>query len=238
VSQPDNGEQALEIAETLIRSARDNRRGGLRRSACPQGELEGDMGRSADGIASAVDVAGVRKLTGIVSKSRTCLISSTRFAKKLACVRQPGDHYRRPRTEVLRVDARDIRRIQAIKEGDKVVVLGTRAKVVKNKGGGAIPRGTNSTSSPAKGFRREGDLIDLGVDKGVLERAARGSASPVTYGPGPRKRARLPEGKQGHSRQAGKRVLRKKAGNPAAGIQTRPVLAEWTRCVCTAEKRR
>ncbi len=135
VSQPDNGEQALEIAETLIRS------GGVDivvvdsvAALVPKAELEGDMGDPQMGLQARLMSQALRKLTGIVSKSRTCLIFINQIREKI------GVMFGNPETTTggralkfyasMRVD---IRRIQAIKEGDKVVGSRTRAKVVKNK---------------------------------------------------------------------------------------------------------
>src|SRR3981081_3268260 len=135
VSQPDNGEQALEIAETLIRS------GGVDivvvdsvAALVPKAELEGEMGEPQIGLQARPMAQALRKLTGIVSKSRTCLIFINQIREKI------GVMFGNPETTTggralkfyasMRVD---IRRIQAIKEGDKVVGSRTRAKVVKNK---------------------------------------------------------------------------------------------------------
>jgi len=171
VSQPDNGEQALEIAETLIRS------GGVDivvvdsvAALVPKAELEGDMGDPQMGLQARLMSQALRKLTGIVSKSRTCLIFINQIREKI------GVMFGNPETTTggralkfyasMRVD---IRRIQAIKEGDKVVGSRTRAKVVKNKVAAPF-REAEFDIVYGEGISREGDLIDLGVDKGVLEK--------------------------------------------------------------------
>jgi len=172
VSQPDNGEQALEIAETLIRS------GGVDivvvdsvAALVPKAELEGDMGDPQMGLQARLMSQALRKLTGIVSKSRTCLIFINQIREKI------GVMFGNPETTTggralkfyasMRVD---IRRIQAIKDGDMVVGSRTRAKVVKNKVAAPF-REAEFDIVYGEGISREGDLIDLGVEKGVLEKS-------------------------------------------------------------------
>jgi recombination protein RecA len=181
VSQPDNGEQALEIAEALIRS------GGVDvvvvdsvAALVPKAELEGEMGDPQMGLQARLMSQALRKLTAIVSKSRTCLIFINQIREKI------GVMFGNPETTTggralkfyasMRVD---IRRIQAIKDGDKVVGSRTRAKIVKNKVAAPF-REAEFDIIYGEGISREGDLIDIGVDRGVLEK----SGTWISFGSG------------------------------------------------------
>src|SRR5580698_6426189 len=172
VSQPDNGEQALEIAEALIRS------GGVDivvvdsvAALVPKAELEGDMGDPQMGLQARLMSQALRKLTAIVSKSRTCLIFINQIREKIGVMFGNPETTTGGRALKFYASMRiDIRRIQAIKEGDVVVGSRTRAKVVKNKVAAPF-REAEFDIVYGEGISREGDLIDLGVEKGVLEKS-------------------------------------------------------------------
>ncbi len=172
VSQPDNGEQALEIAEALIRS------GGVDvvvvdsvAALVPKAELEGEMGDPQMGLQARLMSQALRKLTGIVSKSRTCLIFINQIREKIGVMFGNPETTTGGRALKFYSSIRlDIRRIQAIKEGDRVVGSRTRGKVVKNKVAAPF-REAEFDIIYGEGISREGDLIDLGVAKNVLEKS-------------------------------------------------------------------
>src|ERR1700757_1385051 len=172
VSQPDNGEQALEIAETLIRS------NGVDiivvdsvAALVPRAELEGDMGDPQMGLQARLMSQALRKLTGKVSKSRTCLIFINQIREKIGVMFGNPETTTGGRALKFYSSVRiDIRRIAAIKEGDVVTGSRTRVKVVKNKVAAPF-REAEFDILYGEGVSREGDLIDLGVEKGVLEKS-------------------------------------------------------------------
>jgi recombination protein RecA len=135
VSQPDNGEQALEIAETLIRSnAVDIVVVDSVAALVPRAELEGDMGDPQMGLQARLMSQALRKLTAIVSKSRTCLIFINQIREKIGVMFGNPETTTGGRALKFYSSIRlDIRRIQSIKEGDRVIGSRTRGKVVKNK---------------------------------------------------------------------------------------------------------
>ena len=172
VSQPDYGEQALEIAEALVRSnAIDVLVVDSVAALVPKAELEGEMGDSHMGLQARLMSQALRKLTGIVSKSRTCLVFINQIREKI------GVMFGNPETTTggralkfyssVRVD---IRRIAAIKDGDAVVGSRTKVKVVKNKTAAPF-REAEFDIMYGEGISREGDMIDLGVDKNLVEKS-------------------------------------------------------------------
>jgi recombination protein RecA len=172
VSQPDYGEQALEIAEALVRSgAIDVLVVDSVAALVPKAELDGEMGDSHMGLQARLMSQALRKLTGIVAKSRTCLIFINQIREKI------GVMFGNPETTTggralkfyssVRVD---IRRIAAIKDGDQVVGSRTKIKVVKNKTAAPF-REAEFDIMYGEGISHEGDLIDLGVARNLVEKS-------------------------------------------------------------------
>jgi recombination protein RecA len=172
VSQPDFGEQALEIAEALVRSsAIDVLVVDSVAALVPKAELEGEMGDSHMGLQARLMSQALRKLTGIVSKSRTCLVFINQIREKI------GVMFGNPETTTggralkfyssVRVD---IRRIAAIKDGDAVVGNRTKIKVVKNKTAAPF-REAEFDIMYGEGISRVGDLVDLGVARNLVEKS-------------------------------------------------------------------
>jgi recombination protein RecA len=217
VSQPDNGEQALEIAQTLIRSnSVDVVVVDSVAALVPKAELEGDMGDPSMGLQARLMSQALRKLTGIVAKSRTCLIFINQIREKIGVMFGNPETTTGGRALKFYASIRlDIRRIQAIKEGDRVVGSRTRGKVVKNKVAAPF-REAEFDILYGEGISREGDLIDLGVDKGILEKSGTWiSFGGERMGQG-RENARVFLKENKDIREKLEAALRKKLGIPSA----------------------
>jgi recombination protein RecA len=172
VSQPDYGEQALEIAEALVRSgAIDVLVVDSVAALVPKAELDGEMGDSHVGLQARLMSQALRKLTGIVSKSRTCLIFINQIREKIGVMFGNPETTTGGRALKFYSSVRiDIRRIAAIKDGDQVVGSRTKVKIVKNKTAAPF-REAEFDIMYGEGISREGDLLDLAVNNDIVEKS-------------------------------------------------------------------
>jgi recombination protein RecA len=171
ISQPDYGEQALEIAEVLVRSgAVDVIVVDSVAALVPKAELEGEMGDAHMGLQARLMSQALRKLTAIVSRSKTCFIFVNQIREKIGFFLGSPETTTGGRAlkfySTLRVD---IRRLAALKEGDKVIGNRVRVKIVKNKMAPPF-REAEFDIIYGEGISKEGDLIDCGINTEILEK--------------------------------------------------------------------
>ncbi len=211
VSQPDTGEQALDITEMLVRSgAIDVLVIDSVAALVPKAEIEGDMGDSHMGLQARLMSQALRKLTGVISKSNCCVIFINQIRMKI------GVMFGNPETttggNALKFYASvrmDIRKIASLKQGNDVIGSRTKVKVVKNKVAPPFKE-VEFDILYGEGISREGDLLDLAVEKGIIEK----SGAWFSYG-----KERIGQGRENS------RIFLKDNAEMAGEIQTK-LLAE------------
>ena len=174
ISQPDSGEQALEIVETLVRSgAFDIIVLDSVAALVPQAELDGDMGDSHMGLHARLMSQALRKLAGSINRSRTCVIFLNQLRMKIGVMFGNPETTTGGRALGFYASMRlDIRRIAQIKNGDEAVGSRTRVKVIKNKLAPPYRQAEFDLlfHGDRIGMSREGDLVDIGVEQGLIEK--------------------------------------------------------------------